>query len=232
MNVLLVDDHGMMREALRGFLSGMGAKLGQDLEFFEVESVPQALALGVVPDLVLLDMQLNVEPSGTEGLAKLRSHMPDTKVIVVSGNEDPELIERCIDLGALGYVPKSYKSDVLKAAITIILQGVVYLPPSVLDAGMPAPVASAKPPSTGPRGVADHPALAHLTERQRQALELLMTGKSNKTIARELGIAFGTVKAHLQNLYRALGVATRVEAVCLVSRLGVAFHAPSGAKIA
>ena len=232
MNVFLVDDHGMMREALRGFLSGMGEMLGQDLAFFEAESVPDALEIPQSPDLVLLDMQMKKGPSGTEALAALRSRLPDTKVIVVSGNEERELILKCIDLGALGYVPKSYNSDVLKAAITIILQGVVYLPPSVLDAGMPAPVAAARPPASGPRGVADHPALANLTERQRQALELLMTGKSNKTIARELGIAFGTVKAHLQNLYRTLGVATRVEAVCLVSRLGVAFHAPSAAKIA
>jgi len=150
-------------------------------------------------------------------------------VIVVSGNEEPALIRRCIDLGALGYVPKSYKSDVLKSAIRIILQGVVFLPPRVLDA---APATELAPARAGPWSVADHPALAHLTGRQREALELLMTGKSNKTIARELAISFGTVKQHLQNLYRALGVANRVEAVCLVSRLGVAFHSPAAARVA
>ena len=231
MNVFLVDDHGMMRDALRGFLRSMGESLGQDLAFFEAGSVPEALAIAESPDLILLDMQMKEGPSGTEALAVLRSRLPDSKVVVVSGNEDPALILKCIELGALGYVPKSYTSDVLTAAITIVLQGVVYLPPSVLD-GEGTPAGAGPLPQPGSHGVADHPALRHLTPRQRQALELLMTGKSNKTIARELAISFGTVKQHLQNLYRALGVANRVEAVCLVSRLGVAFHAPAAVRVA
>jgi DNA-binding NarL/FixJ family response regulator len=229
MNVFLVDDHGMMREALRGFLSAMGERLGQDLAFFEANSVPEALAFPEVPDLVLLDMQLKQGPSGTEALAALRSRLPDTKVIVVSGIDDADFILKCIDLGAVGYVPKLYKSDVLKAAITIILQGVPYVPPHILEATLPSAREPAPVPPAGPHTVASHPALAHLTPRQREALELLMCGRSNKTIARELGIAFGTVKLHLQNLYRALGVTGRVEAICLASRLGVA--APGSARV-
>lgn len=135
-------------------------------------------------------------------------------VVVVSGEEDPELVLRTIDAGASGYIPKTTDNAVTVQALRLVLAQGVYLPPLALRharlGGTPASTATAAN-ALGPS----------LSKKQQAVLQLLLQGKANKIIARELNVAEGTVKAHLWAVYQALGVSTRSQAMCKAYELGL-----------
>jgi DNA-binding NarL/FixJ family response regulator len=125
-------------------------------------------------------------------------------VIVVSGADDPALVRQAVDHGALGFIPKSSTSAVIVNAIRLVLSGGTYLPREIM--ATPAPVTNAAPVPRAMEGLG-------LTPRQADVLALLLAGKSNKLISRELNLAEGTVKNHVAAVLKALGVETRVQAV-------------------
>ncbi len=205
MHLLLVDDHAMFRQGLTFLLSD----LQPDLSFAEASHCEEALAcLADKPaDLVLLD--LNMPGSDRlSALVRVRQAHPATPVVVLSGEEDPALIQAALDAGASGFIPKSSSSQLLLAALQVILAGGVYLPAATL---------SQAPGETAPAN-GEAPSLS---DRQLAVLLKAVQGVPNKIIAYDLGIAEGTVKTHLSAAYRALGVNNRIEAVFAAARLGL-----------
>ncbi len=215
MRILLVDDHTLFRQGLRLLLSD----LSTTLDFTEAESCEAMPSTGEF-DVVLLDYHLP-GVDGLAGLAMTRSRFETASVVMLSGEDDPEIIRQIIDHGASGFVPKSSPAELLVAALKLILAGGVYLPPNALTSANPRPVKTVS--TAAPAGLssdnAGHPELEIISPRQREVLQLAVQGKVNKIIAREMDISESTVKAHLSAAYRALGVQNRTEAVFAVAQL-------------
>jgi len=214
MKILVVDDHPLIREALREVLKA----LDREITLLEAADCAEGLATAEEnPDLalVLLDLALPGK-SGFEALAEFRERHPGLPVVVLSASEQPETVTRALDEGAMGFIPKTSSSQVLVNALRLVLSGGVYLPAEVLrhhDSGA-APAFAPPTGSMNPRDLG-------LTERQSQVLALLVQGKPNKLICRDLNLAEGTVKIHVTAILKALGVANRTQAVIAVSRLGL-----------
>jgi DNA-binding NarL/FixJ family response regulator len=213
MKVLLIDDHPLMLQALQTVVLG----LGSDVEVEGVETALQAhraLACSPPVDLVLLDLGLG-DTDGFDLLKELRVQHPTLPIVVVSASERGADVIRAIDLGAMGFVPKRASSQTLLDAITMVLDGGIYVPPMSLG----GPDASA-PPAPGQVSVPLAPlAKIGLTPRQKDVLACLLQGKPNKLIARELNLSVETVKDHVAAVLRALGVNSRTQAVLAVSHL-------------
>jgi DNA-binding NarL/FixJ family response regulator len=210
MHILIVDDHPL-------FIKGVQALLGElnpSVQTTGAHSVEVALEFTrrVSVDLVLLDLKL---PGATDldALTRMRSALPSTPVVIVSGNDDPESVWRAIDLGASGYIPKDTEQALMIHALQVVLARGVYLPPHALRADSSAQISA----SAG--GAATRSATPSLSERQIAVLQALLQGKSNKVIARDLMIAEGTVKAHLWSIYQALGVSSRLQAMAKAHEL-------------
>ena len=214
MKILIVDDHPLIREALGSVL----ATLDNEIEVIEVGDVSAALTLaGQYGDLglILLDIYMP-GMSGLDALDSFRTQFPEIPVVVMSGSENRADVMRAIDGGAMGFLPKSQPSRMMVNALRLVLAGGVYLPVEML--GMPA---AAAPPSAQSPVTIKTPSDIGLTGRQSDVLALLVQGKPNKIICRELGLAEGTVKIHVTAILKALGVNNRTQAVIAVSRLGM-----------
>jgi DNA-binding NarL/FixJ family response regulator len=162
---------------------------------------------------VLLDLGLP-DASGLEGLRALRAAHPRLAVAILSTDQQRRTILDALDLGAVGYIPKSTPRRKLLAALALLLEGQVYLPPDIMryPAGpRPSPV-DAGVPSPDRR-------FAGLTDKQLEVLIRLSRGASNKRIARELDIAETTVKTHVSAILRKLGVADRVQAILAIGEV-------------
>ena len=209
MHVLLIDDHAMFRQGLKFLLSDLDSSLC----FSEAGSCDQAVELLADKEAQLILLDLNMP--GTKGLGALQAvtaAAPTTPVAVLSGEEDPNLIRATIEAGASGYIPKASSSEILVAALQLILAGGVYLPHKVL-AGMEAVTAG--------KGNSIEATKDLLSGRQTAVLLRAIQGQPNKVIAVDLGIAEGTVKTHLSAAFKALGVHNRTEAVFAAARLGL-----------
>ena len=227
MKVLLVDDHPLILSALQSVIQG----LGDDVTVIGAASAAQArsaLAQDAAYDLVLLDLSLG-DADGFEVLVELRAAYPALPVVVVSASDRTSDVIRAIDLGAMGFVPKRSSNDMLFDALRMVMSGGLYVPPMML--GLDAPTAAdidTVPDVMRPSGVA--PGGGHapapptmqsigLTPRQGEVLGLLLQGKPNKLIARELNVSVETVKDHVAAVLRALGVNSRTQAVLAVSQM-------------
>ena len=218
MKILVIDDHVLIRESLRGVLS----ELTPQATVVEAISAGEAISLVAAhPDfaLVLLDLGLP-DRDGFEVLAELRDRHPTLPVVVLSGHHDRANVVRALDLGALGFIPKTAVRQVLASAISLVLSGGIYIPPEIL--GRQEPVApgergtalrAIRKPVTSPRDL-------RLTDRQVEVLALMMQGKSNKAIGRVLDLAEPTVRNHVTAVLKALNVTNRTEAVVAVVELG------------
>lgn len=200
MNILLADDHVLFRDGLGLVLE----QLDEDVRLLVAGSFDAALDQArACPDLEMALLDLNMPGmDGARSLARFRELMPDTPVVVISGSEDVAEIGRLLDSGASGYIPKSSSARVLLSALQLVLAGGVYVPPLVLSG---APAGAGREARSG----APQPPF---TERQMDVLRLLLQGKANKVIARELDLSEGTVKIHLAAIFRALNANNRTEA--------------------
>ena len=213
LKILVVDDHALIRHAMQGLLRELDA----DIEVLEAGNCADALATADQhPDLglILLDIKLP-GMSGLDALVIFRDRHPAIPVVVLSASQSRDDVMRAIDAGAMGFIPKSQPSRVVINALRLVLAGGVYLPVEILAASAASGAKAAAP------GASCTPASLGLTERQAEVLSLLIQGKPNKIICRELGLAEGTVKIHVTAILKALGVANRTQAVIAVSRLGL-----------
>jgi DNA-binding NarL/FixJ family response regulator len=217
MKILVVDDHVLIRDALRGVLK----ELKDDADVLEASDCRQAMALIAENaddlDLILLDLGLP-DRDGFSALAEVRERYPTIAVVVLSGQHDRASVVKALELGALGFIPKSGKREVMLIALQLVFKGEIYIPPEILTRDQPATSPDGKPPV----GERPHitPADLGLTERQLDVLALMMQGKSNKAICRVLNLAEPTVKNHVTAILKALKVTNRTEAVIAVRELG------------
>src|SRR5215212_1415814 len=215
MKVLVVDDHALIREALRGVLS----ELRTDVVVQEACNSQQAMwriEQDPALELVLLDLNLP-DADGFEVLAALRDGYVGLSVVVLSGQSDRESVQRALDLGALGFIPKSAPREVMLTAFNLIFAGGIYIPPEILGGPKSVmKVASGKVEREKPV----LPSGLGLTERQIDVLALMMRGKSNKAICRDLDLAEQTVKTHVSAILKTLKATNRTEAVIAAGALG------------
>src|SRR5215467_2361785 len=213
--ILVVDDHALIREALRGVLK----ELKGDAVVLEASNCNQALqAIAEHPnlDLVLLDLNLP-DRDGFSMLTELGERYPAISVVVLSAQQDRNSVVKALDLGALGFIPKSGQRDVMLSALQLVFAGGIYIPPEILARDEPSSRQRDDKPPVANRPTVS-PADLGLTERQVDVLSLMMQGKSNKAICRVLDLAEPTVKNHVTAILRALKVSNRTEAVIAVGQ--------------
>jgi DNA-binding NarL/FixJ family response regulator len=217
MRILVVDDHPLMTDAIRLALQ----QLARSVEVDSAGSLEQALARAEKApalDLVLLDLGLP-DCAGLEALTRFREGFPALPIVVVSGSYDNASIVGALDRGAMGYIPKTSAKEVLLNAVRLVVSGGIYVPVEVLKTHEPQASAASHPqPLTRPDEL-------RLSARQSEVLALLLRGLPNKLIARKLEISENTAKIHVSAVLRALGVATRTQALIAASRLGLRLDA-------
>jgi len=214
LNLLVVDDHTLFRQGLKFLLRDLDENLG----ITEASDCTQAVALKDNRfDLILLDLHMP-GTVGLDALTAMKEAYEATRIVVLSGEEDPRLVRRAIENGATGFVPKSSTPELLLSALQIVLSGSVYLPPLALKDIDTEPPRDVPPP---PPPASPNTLSTLLSPRQLEVLHKAIVGKPNKVIARELDISEGTVKAHLAAAFLALGVRNRTEAVYVAARMGM-----------
>jgi DNA-binding NarL/FixJ family response regulator len=183
--ILVVDDHVLIREALRGVLK----ELKGDAILFEASSGIEAMQfLAAHGDLGLVLLDLNLpDGNGFSMLAEIAERYPAIPVVVLSARQDRDSVVKALDLGALGFIPKSGRRDVMISALQLIFAGGIYIPPEILMRDTSAPPRPGDEPPAGNRARGS-PSDFGLTERQIDVLALMMQGKSNKAICRVLSL--------------------------------------------
>lgn len=211
LKILIADDHSLVREGLKLALHELTDSSAM-LEAATAEEVQAVLAANPDTGLVILDLHMPGAHE-LELLTTLCDTYPDLPVVVLSASESPRIMQRAIDRGAAGFIPKSAASQVLIGALQLVLAGGVYIPPAMIgtpETEAPQAMATGDVAGTTPRRAA---ALRpELTDRQIDVLALLSEGDSNKTIAKKLGLSEHTIKIHLSAIFRTLGVRNRTEA--------------------
>jgi DNA-binding NarL/FixJ family response regulator len=220
MKILIVDDHALIRDAMQGVLK----KLQRGVVVLEAADSQQAFAIiAGNPDieLILLDLTLP-DRDGLSVLTELRERYPAISVVVVSALQDRANVQKVLDLGAAGFIPKSARREVMLSALQLVFAGSVYIPPEILAPEGFAEAASSQPFENRPNENRPIVSLSDLglSERQQDVLALMMQGNSNKVICRTLNLAEPTVKNHVTAILRALKVSNRTEAVIAVTELG------------
>ena len=201
--ILIADDHPLFRTAMREAMSGETADIAEAGSF---DAASKTLEEDQSFDLVLLDLTMP-GVSGFSGLMYLRAQYPALPVVVVSANEDPTTIRRCMDFGASGFIPKTLGVDEMREALRVVLAGGAWSPPDVDLNG----------PDDGSAKLAAR--LGTLTPQQVRVLMMLSQGLLNKQIAYELGVSEATVKAHVSAILAKLGVESRTQAVIAASKI-------------
>ncbi len=199
--IVIADDHPLFRAALKQAVT----KATKQVDIVEVSSMAElqdAASEHNDADLVLLDLTMP-GASGFSSLVYLKGQSPEMPVVVVSGNEDHNVIKRALEYGALGFIPKSVSLDTMVEAIVAALDGEAWIPD---DVNLGEPVVEDKEAK-----IAE--GIASLTPQQFRVLVMLMQGLLNKQIAYELDVSEATVKAHVTAILRKLKVHSRTQAV-------------------
>lgn len=208
-SVLLVDDHPVIMEALATAFTAI--RLFERIE--KVRSLSAAfelLARDSAFALVIVDLHMS-DSEGLDAVTRLREGYPDVPVMVFSGETAAEAISQAFDLGVRGYVTKDVPLEVVVGAVRMILAGSAYVPPHLVG------------PLLGHEAVAQQAPSAQLqiTPRQQQVLALLLQGMPNKVIGNRLGMAEGTVKTHLNTIFRVLGARNRAQVILRARAFGL-----------
>ena len=200
MKILIVDDHALFREGLCHLLK----KLDQQIQIHEAYNADIALSIiANHPDLDLVLLDLNMP--GKNGFTVLNSaieNFPLTPIVVLSASQDHNEMQRVIDMGAMGFIPKETTGDVMISALQLILAGGIYVPPTMINQTDNSQT---------------------LTPRQLEVLKMLAEGLSNKKIAKGLGIAEATIKMHITSIFKCLCVSNRTQAAMAAQTMGLSF---------
>jgi DNA-binding NarL/FixJ family response regulator len=206
---LIADDHRLMVEGTKQALERAGGfdVVGEAVNGGQVLPLVRRLQ----PDLVLLDLRMP-QMDGLTCLTKIRKEFPDMKVAMLSVSQDPELIQTALKRGANAYIVKSIDPDDLAGALRQALEGNVFTTAGITE-------------DPGERAAKD----AGLTERELGIIRAVARGLSNEAISKELWVAEQTVKFHLTNIYRKLGVTNRTEAARYAFEQGLVEPEPDSA---
>lgn len=222
MKFLIVDDHPLVRDAMREHF----LQIDPGAEVLEAHTGAAALEhVGQAPDLDLILLDHNLpDTNGLKVLAELRAHYPMIPVVMLSADENRDVMMGALEQGASGFISKSLPVPVMLGALRLVLSGGVYLPVELLDrARRPGlrehPEKFAASTTVARCGMT--PADLGLGERQSQVLALLIQGKPNKVISRELDLSEATVKAHVSSVLRTLQVSSRSQVILAATRLGL-----------
>ncbi|AEV62994.1 MULTISPECIES: response regulator transcription factor [Pseudomonas] len=204
--ILIADDHPLFREAIHNVISD-GFPGSEVMETADLDSALALTAEHDDLDLILLDLNMP-GMHGLNGLINLRNEAPTIPVVIVSAEQDKQVVLQAITYGAVGFITKSSPRSQMTDAIEQILNGNVYLPPDIIR--------TQKSPMG--RRLNENPSfppelLQALTRKQLLVLERMTKGESNKQIAYTLDIAETTVKAHVSAILRKLNVHNRVQAI-------------------
>lgn len=222
---LVIDDHPMFRDALAGVIEMVHA----GAEIRHASSAEEGLRLireEGEPDVVLMDLRLP-NMSGTAAIRVLKAAYKTLPIVVVSAADEPQEVLAALQAGASGMVLKSTPAGDMVIALRAILQGEVYIPPTLRPQGLPVagirmthklPVIESFPDAQDDGG--------QLTLRQIEVLTLMAQGISNKVIAAQLDLTEKTVKAHLTRVFKCLGVVNRTQAVLAAQRLRLVAGVP------
>ena len=209
--ILIADDHPLFREAISSVIAS-GFEGSEIIETDDLDSALDITRENDDLDLILLDLNMP-GMHGLNGLITLRNEAPTIPVVIVSAEEDKQVVLQAITYGACGFITKSSPRAQMTEAIQQILNGNVYLPSDIIRTG--------KESNTRRSRNEDNPIspelLNSLTRRQLLVLERMSKGESNKQIAYNLNIAETTVKAHVSAILRKLGVHNRVQAILSAS---------------
>jgi len=202
--ILIVEDHPVVLEVMAVLVRNVfpDATVHCAHDCSEAERI--ATSIGDL-DLALVDLGLP-GCAGISSLTRLREIVPQTSVVVVSGIEEREVILAALEAGAKGYIPKTSQPGVIRAALRLVAEGAIYIPPQAIAAQPCGEVQAHLPVLTG---------------RQLEVLRLITRGFANKDIAAHLRIARDTVKQHAKAVYTALGVANRSQAARAAERRGI-----------
>jgi DNA-binding NarL/FixJ family response regulator len=200
--LLLVDDHPLFRQALCAVLSWAQPDFVID-EADTLEKASATLSRKRDYELVLLDLKMP-DCNGFSGLLTLRSNFPQLPIVVVSATSDETTVNRAIEFGAAGFIPKSSTHTEIAKGLQSVLAGDVWAPSAKLDS--PTPLASS---------------IASLTPHQIRVLTGLQRGLLNKQIAAEMGISLATVKCHMNAMFKKLGVVNRTQAAMIADALNL-----------
>jgi len=204
--LVIADDHPLFRGALREAVTGLLEQV-DIAEAGTFDELVELLERGGDADLVLLDLAMP-GARGFSGLMYVRAQSPGVPVIVVSANDDPAAIRRCMEFGASGFIPKTLGVEAMRAAISHILNGGVWTPPDI-DLATGSDAAAAELMAR----------MATLTPQQVRVLMMLSEGLLNKQIAYQLGVSEATVKAHVSAILQKLGVESRTQAVIAAAKI-------------
>ena len=204
MRILLADDHTLFAEAFKTLVERDTPDASVDIRA-NLGEAHRAMGADAAYDIVLLDLAMP-GMAGHASIADTLKAFPATKLVVISGTAQPEDARAVMQLGARGFLPKTLSGKVIIAALRLVASGGTYLPAEYAIAQAPG----AQPPEARPAG---------LTPKEAEVLRHLAAGKSNKEIGRAMGLQEITIKLHVRNIFRKLGVRNRVEARNAVARL-------------
>lgn len=203
---VIADDHPLFRDALKQTLAGMFS----DADLQVSGSLDELIAIiedREDVDLILLDLKMP-GVQGFSGLMYLRAQFPNIPVVIVSANEEPQVIHRAVDLGASGYIPKSSSLDGMHESLKQVLEGQLVVPDGI-------DIESARDAETDE--IVKR--MATLTPQQVRVLMMLQEGLLNKQIAYEISVSEATVKAHVSAILQKLNVESRTQAVIAANRI-------------
>jgi len=204
MKIVIADDHPLFRQALIATLNTQF----ENIKIIEAESIPQLeqlLTTNLPLDLLLLDLDIP-GAQGFNSLISIRRNYPELGIIIVSGFEDKETIQKAMNHGAAGFIPKSTSVPDMISAINDVLTGKLWTPNGEFIANQKDSISAADK-------------IASLTPKQHKILLMFADGLLNKQIAYDLGVSESTVKSHASTIFLKLGVRNRTQAVILLNEL-------------
>jgi DNA-binding NarL/FixJ family response regulator len=204
--LIIADDHPILRAALKQAV-GRHVPDVQIVEASSLDTLQRAVADHPDADLILLDLRMP-GAKGFSSLLYLRAEHPAVPVIVVSASEDESVVQRALDFGASGFIPKSAHIETIGESVRTVLEG-----------GVSVPRMSERNPRVKDLDRESARRLSTLTPQQLKVLVMLAEGHSNTYIASNLAITEATVKAHITGILRKLGLERRTQAAILAQRL-------------
>lgn len=219
MKILIADDHELFLKGLEMILSDYDSewKIVSAKSYTEIFSI---LKEDKDFNLVLTDLAM----PGSRWLDAIKSiheSLPDTPIIILSAVFDKEVVQKTIENGAAGYIPKTSSNAVIISAINLVLSGGVYIPPELLQSTNQNEFDLLKQVESLPPAQNVAEKVKILSPRQIDVIRLISKGKSNKQIAYELGLTEGTVKLHVTAILKLLNVYNRTGAVVEATKLGL-----------